>query len=192
MLSQRSMRCLTQRLQHPAHSPVAAAHHDDHVGNLPEHVKTGPWASVGEVVNLPGVEVVKKLAVQFGALQTNVDWCDVRNLMEWMAWVLVSVHNLFKKSHLRLRAHLSSAWLGIDKDEERLAVGVGWDLEWVRPNVGPGLWAGGGPWLVTAGAGPQGAPLPVQHCGEDGGGRQHVMPGLRVRASSAKVSNGRP
>ena len=67
------MRCLTQRLQHPAHSPVAAAHHDDHVGNLPEHVKTGPWASVGEVVNLPGVEVVKKLAVQFGALQTNVD-----------------------------------------------------------------------------------------------------------------------
>ena len=67
------MMSLTQCLQHPSHSPVPAAHHNDHVGNLPKHVKPGPRAFVGEVVNLSGVEVVKKLAVQFGALEINVD-----------------------------------------------------------------------------------------------------------------------
>ena len=65
--------CLTQGLQHPAHSPVAAAHNDDHIGHLPEHVEAGPRASVGEVIHLPGVEVVEKLAVQFGSLKINVE-----------------------------------------------------------------------------------------------------------------------
>ena len=65
--------CLTQGLQHPAHGPVTAAHHDDHIGHLPEHVEAGPGAPVGQVINLPGVEVVEKLAVQFGSLKINVE-----------------------------------------------------------------------------------------------------------------------